>query len=174
VTSSVTQELVDELLAASPLAVGFAKGVATGSLADLATSLEQEVAFQQILRPTTREAGAVFMEKRKLRHRHSRRRYAEGAEAETAQVAASSATASSGKTHARYVAQRFGGQLTASRSPRPAPPCDGIGASAIGPDADAGAGDARATTAARRRSQPPAPSMAQVRAIRAQPGTKGR
>src|SRR3954447_20587918 len=45
-----TQELVDELLAASPLAVGFAKRVADGiAKPTLAASLEQEVSFQQIL-----------------------------------------------------------------------------------------------------------------------------
>ena len=62
-----TQELVDELLAASPLAVGFAKRVADGvAKPTLAASLEQEVSFQQILVATDdfREAGAAFMEKR--------------------------------------------------------------------------------------------------------------
>ena len=66
----VTQELVDELLAASPLAVGFAKRVADGvAKPTLAASLEQEVAFQQILVATDdfREAGAAFMEKREPR-----------------------------------------------------------------------------------------------------------
>jgi enoyl-CoA hydratase/carnithine racemase len=62
-----TQELVDELLAASPLAVGFAKRVADGiAKPTLAASLEQEVAFQQLLVATDdfREAGAAYMEKR--------------------------------------------------------------------------------------------------------------
>jgi len=66
----VTQELVDELLAASPLAVGFAKRVADGvAKPTLAASLEQEVAFQQILVATDdfHEAGAAFMEKREPR-----------------------------------------------------------------------------------------------------------
>ena len=66
----VTQELVDELLAASPLAVGFAKRVADGvAKPTLAASLEQEVSFQQILVATDdfREAGAAFMEKREPR-----------------------------------------------------------------------------------------------------------
>jgi enoyl-CoA hydratase/carnithine racemase len=64
---AVTQELVDELLAASPLAVGFAKRVADGvAKPTLAASLEQEVSFQQILVATDdfREAGAAYMEKR--------------------------------------------------------------------------------------------------------------
>jgi enoyl-CoA hydratase/carnithine racemase len=63
----VTQGLVDELLAASPLAVGFAKRVADGvAKPTLAASLEQEVTFQQILVATDdfREAGAAYMEKR--------------------------------------------------------------------------------------------------------------
>jgi len=62
-----TQQLVDELLAASPLAVGFAKRVADGvAKPTLAASLEQEVSFQQILVATDdfREAGAAYMEKR--------------------------------------------------------------------------------------------------------------
>jgi enoyl-CoA hydratase/carnithine racemase len=66
----VTQELVDELLAASPLAVGFAKRVADGvAKPTLAASLEQEVSFQQILVATDdfREAGAAYMEKREPR-----------------------------------------------------------------------------------------------------------
>jgi enoyl-CoA hydratase/carnithine racemase len=64
---AVTQELVDELLAASPLAVGFAKRVADGvAKPTLAASLEQEVSYQQILVATDdfREAGAAYMEKR--------------------------------------------------------------------------------------------------------------
>ena len=67
---AVTQELVDELLAASPLAVGFAKRVADGvAKPTLAASLEQEVSYQQILVATDdfREAGAAFMEKREPR-----------------------------------------------------------------------------------------------------------
>jgi enoyl-CoA hydratase/carnithine racemase len=67
---AVTQELVDELLAASPLAVGFAKRVADGiAKPTLAASLEQEVTYQQILVATDdfREAGAAFMEKREPR-----------------------------------------------------------------------------------------------------------
>lgn len=66
----VTRELVDELLAASPLAVGFAKRVADGvAKPTLAASLEQEVTFQQILVASDdfREAGAAFMEKREPR-----------------------------------------------------------------------------------------------------------
>jgi enoyl-CoA hydratase/carnithine racemase len=66
----VTQELVDELLAASPLAVGFAKRVADGvARPTLAASLEQEVSFQQLLVATDdfREAGAAYMEKREPR-----------------------------------------------------------------------------------------------------------
>jgi enoyl-CoA hydratase/carnithine racemase len=65
-----TQDLVDELLEASPLAVGFAKRVADGvAKPTLAASLEQEVTFQQILVATDdfREAGAAFMEKREPR-----------------------------------------------------------------------------------------------------------
>ena len=64
---AVTQELVDELMSASPLAVGFAKRVADGiAKPTLAASLEQEVTLQQILVATDdfREAGAAFMEKR--------------------------------------------------------------------------------------------------------------
>jgi enoyl-CoA hydratase/carnithine racemase len=62
-----TQDLVDELLAASPLATGFTKRVADGvAKPTLAASLEQEVSFQQILVATDdfREAGAAYMEKR--------------------------------------------------------------------------------------------------------------
>ena len=62
-----TQELVDELLAASPLAVGYAKRLADGvAKPTLAASLEQEVTYQQILVGTDdfREAGAAYMEKR--------------------------------------------------------------------------------------------------------------
>ena len=65
--SSVTQELVDELLAASPLAVGIREARARrGREADACRILEQEVTFQQILVATDdfREAGAAFMEKR--------------------------------------------------------------------------------------------------------------
>ena len=63
----MTQELVDELLAASPLAVGIREARADGvAKPTLAASLEQEVTFQQILVATDdfREAGAAFMEKR--------------------------------------------------------------------------------------------------------------
>ena len=63
----MTQELVDELLAASPLAVGIREARARrGREADARRSLEQEVTFQQILVATDdfREAGAAFMEKR--------------------------------------------------------------------------------------------------------------
>lgn len=62
-----TDELVNELLAASPLAVGYAKRLADGvAKPTLAASLEQEVTYQQILVATDdfREAGAAYMEKR--------------------------------------------------------------------------------------------------------------
>jgi enoyl-CoA hydratase/carnithine racemase len=62
-----TQELVDELLEAAPLASGLAKRVIDGiAKPTLATSLEQEVSIQQTLVATDdfREAGAAFMEKR--------------------------------------------------------------------------------------------------------------
>lgn len=62
-----TQALVDELLAASPIAVGLAKRVLDGiAKPTLAASLEQEVSIQQTLVGTDdfREAGAAFMEKR--------------------------------------------------------------------------------------------------------------
>jgi enoyl-CoA hydratase/carnithine racemase len=64
---TVTQALVDELLAASPLAAGLAKRVLDGvAKPTLAASLEQEVSIQQTLVATDdfREAGAAFMEKR--------------------------------------------------------------------------------------------------------------
>ena len=64
---STTQELVDELLAAAPLAAGLAKRVLDGiAKPTLAASLEQEVQVQQTLVATDdfREAGAAFMEKR--------------------------------------------------------------------------------------------------------------
>jgi len=62
-----TQSLVDELMAASPIAVGLAKRVLDGvAKPTLAASLEQEVTIQQTLVATDdfREAGAAFMEKR--------------------------------------------------------------------------------------------------------------
>jgi enoyl-CoA hydratase/carnithine racemase len=62
-----TQALVDELLAAAPLAVGLAKRVLDGvAKPTLAASLEHEVQVQQTLVGTAdfREAGAAFMEKR--------------------------------------------------------------------------------------------------------------
>jgi enoyl-CoA hydratase/carnithine racemase len=64
----VTQELVGELLAVAPLAVGLAKGVLDGvAKPTLGTSLELEVTTQQTLVSSNdfREAGAAFMEKRK-------------------------------------------------------------------------------------------------------------
>jgi enoyl-CoA hydratase/carnithine racemase len=63
----VTGELVDELLAAAPLAVGLAKRVLDGAAKPtLAASLEQEVSMQQLLVASEdfREAGMAFMEKR--------------------------------------------------------------------------------------------------------------
>jgi enoyl-CoA hydratase/carnithine racemase len=65
-----TQALVDELLAAAPLASGLAKRVLDGvAKPTLAASLEQEVSIQQTLVATDdfREAGAAFMEKRPAR-----------------------------------------------------------------------------------------------------------
>jgi enoyl-CoA hydratase/carnithine racemase len=62
-----TQVLVDELLAAAPLATGLAKRVLDGvAKPTLAASLEQEVSIQQTLVATDdfREAGMAFMEKR--------------------------------------------------------------------------------------------------------------
>jgi enoyl-CoA hydratase/carnithine racemase len=62
-----TAELVDELLAAAPLAVGHAKGVLDSvAKPTLAASLELEVTTQQTLVSSAdfREAGAAFMEKR--------------------------------------------------------------------------------------------------------------
>jgi enoyl-CoA hydratase/carnithine racemase len=62
-----TQGLVDELLAAAPLAAGLAKRVLDGvAKPTLAASLEQEVSMQQTLVATDdfREAGMAFMEKR--------------------------------------------------------------------------------------------------------------
>src|SRR5919108_6437236 len=63
-----TRELVEELLGASPLAVGLSKGVLDAvSKPTLAASLELEVTTQQTLVGSDdfREAGAAFMEKRK-------------------------------------------------------------------------------------------------------------
>jgi enoyl-CoA hydratase/carnithine racemase len=63
-----TAELVEELLAAAPLAVGLSKGVLDGvSKPTIAASLELEVTTQQTLVSSNdfREAGAAFMEKRK-------------------------------------------------------------------------------------------------------------
>jgi enoyl-CoA hydratase/carnithine racemase len=62
-----TQALVDELLAAAPLAVGYSKGVLNGiSRPTVTASLELEGAIQQTLVATEdfREAGAAFVEKR--------------------------------------------------------------------------------------------------------------
>jgi enoyl-CoA hydratase/carnithine racemase len=67
---AATQALVDELLAAAPLAAGLAKRVLDGvAKPTLAASLEQEVSIQQTLFATDdfREAGAAFMEKRPAR-----------------------------------------------------------------------------------------------------------
>jgi enoyl-CoA hydratase/carnithine racemase len=64
---AATQALVDELLAAAPLATGLAKRVLDGvAKPTLAASLEQEVSIQQTLIATDdfREAGLAFMEKR--------------------------------------------------------------------------------------------------------------
>jgi enoyl-CoA hydratase/carnithine racemase len=64
------EALVEELLAAAPLAVGLAKGVLDGvAKPTLAASLEHEVTAQQTLvgSPDFREAGAAFMEKREPR-----------------------------------------------------------------------------------------------------------
>jgi enoyl-CoA hydratase/carnithine racemase len=63
-----TDELVQELLAAAPLAVGLSKGVLDGvAKPTIAASLELEVTTQQTLVDSDdfREAGAAFMEKRK-------------------------------------------------------------------------------------------------------------
>jgi enoyl-CoA hydratase/carnithine racemase len=65
---SATDELVEELLAASPLAVGLSKGVLDAvARPTLGASLELEVTTQQTLVNSAdfREAGAAFMEKRK-------------------------------------------------------------------------------------------------------------
>ncbi len=62
-----TAELVAELLAAAPLAVGLSKSVLDGvARPTLASSLEQEVTVQQTLisSPDFREAAAAFAEKR--------------------------------------------------------------------------------------------------------------
>ena len=64
----VTEDLVEELLAAAPLAVGLSKGVLDNvAKPTLASSLELEVTTQQSLVDSDdfREAGAAFMEKRK-------------------------------------------------------------------------------------------------------------
>jgi enoyl-CoA hydratase/carnithine racemase len=64
---SATQALVEELLAAAPLAAGLAKRVLDGvAKPTLAASLEQEVSMQQLLVATDdfREAGMAFLEKR--------------------------------------------------------------------------------------------------------------
>jgi enoyl-CoA hydratase/carnithine racemase len=64
----VTADLVEELLAAAPLAVGLSKGVLDNvAKPTLAASLELEVTTQQSLVGSDdfREAGAAFMEKRK-------------------------------------------------------------------------------------------------------------
>jgi enoyl-CoA hydratase/carnithine racemase len=63
-----TDELVEELLAAAPLAVGLSKGVLDAvARPTLGASLELEVTTQQTLIDSAdfREAGAAFMEKRK-------------------------------------------------------------------------------------------------------------
>ena len=65
-----TDELVEELLAASPLASGYAKRVLDGvAKPTLAASLELEVSFQQTLVGSEdfQEAGAAYMEKREPR-----------------------------------------------------------------------------------------------------------
>jgi enoyl-CoA hydratase/carnithine racemase len=62
-----TDELVEELLAASPLATGYAKRVLDGvAKPTLAASLELEVSFQQTLVGSEdfREAAASYVEKR--------------------------------------------------------------------------------------------------------------
>jgi enoyl-CoA hydratase/carnithine racemase len=62
-----TQALIDELLAAAPLAVAFSKQVLNGvARPTVAASLELEGALQQTLVATEdfREAGSAFMEKR--------------------------------------------------------------------------------------------------------------
>jgi 3-hydroxypropionyl-coenzyme A dehydratase len=64
----VTGELVDELLAAAPLASGLSKGVLDSvAKPTLAASLELEVSTQQTLVGSDdfREAGAAFLEKRR-------------------------------------------------------------------------------------------------------------
>jgi enoyl-CoA hydratase/carnithine racemase len=64
---AATQALVDELLAAAPLAAGLAKRVLDGvAKPTLAASLEQEVSTQQLLVATDdfREAGMAYLEKR--------------------------------------------------------------------------------------------------------------
>jgi enoyl-CoA hydratase/carnithine racemase len=64
---SATQSLVDELLAAAPLAAGLAKRVLDGvAKPTLAASLEQEVSMQQVLVATDdfREAGMAYLERR--------------------------------------------------------------------------------------------------------------
>lgn len=64
---SATDALIDELLAAAPLAVGLAKGVADAvAKPTLGASLELEVTTQQALIASQdfREAGAAFVEKR--------------------------------------------------------------------------------------------------------------
>jgi enoyl-CoA hydratase/carnithine racemase len=64
----LTDELVEELLAAAPMAVGLSKAVLDGiAKPTLATSLELEVTTQQTLIGSDdfREAGAAFMEKRR-------------------------------------------------------------------------------------------------------------
>lgn len=64
---ATTQQLVDELLAASPLAVGYSKRVLDGiAKPTLATSLQLEVSLQQVLVGSEdfREAGMAFLEKR--------------------------------------------------------------------------------------------------------------
>jgi enoyl-CoA hydratase/carnithine racemase len=64
---AATQALVDELLAAAPLAAGLAKRVLDGvAKPTLAASLEQEVSTQQLLVATDdfREAGMAYLAKR--------------------------------------------------------------------------------------------------------------
>jgi len=65
--AAVTDELVNELLAASPLAVGYSKRVLDGiAKPTLATSLQLELSLQQTLVGTEdfREAGMALIEKR--------------------------------------------------------------------------------------------------------------